>query len=130
MKILEITPKEGLNINHRKEKNFMHSYILVICEDNKMKEIAEMRIYGTNAMNYACLWVHDSKNDIYCNGSGRAGGYGYHRPSAAASDAFLKAGIKLSESISGRGGQMIGISLNALAKHLGYENIMIIEAHG
>jgi hypothetical protein len=131
MKTLQITPKDGINARaHRKENNFLESYKLVAIYKSELVEIADLRIYGTNAKNYSCLWVHDKKNNIYCSGSGSAGGYGYHRPSAASSEAFQTAGIELSESISGRGDRAQEEALLSLAKKLGYRKTYVIKGHG
>ena len=42
---------------------------------------------------YASIWVHGKA--VYCAGYGSAGGYGYHKESAAFQDAISNAGIKL-----------------------------------
>lgn len=55
--------------------------------------IVDCRIYGTKAANYACLWVHHG--DTHRSGSGKAGGWGYHRPSAAVQAAITNAGYGL-----------------------------------
>lgn len=135
MKIKKFTAQDGIKARaHRKENSFQNSFILVVKtknEENKdeLREIADLRIYGTQAMNYCCLWVHDRKNGIYASGSGSAGGYGYHRPSAAAAEAIEKAGIELSQEIDGRGDSAIEQALNALAKHLNYKTYLVIKAH-
>ena len=46
---------------------------------------------------YACIWHNNG------SGSGYAGGYGYHKASAAAQAAITSSGIDLSEDIDGRG---------------------------
>jgi hypothetical protein len=134
MKILKFTPKDGIQARkHRKENNFQESYNLIVKtkdKENPLKEIASLRIYGTNAMNYACLWINDSDKNIHCNGSGSAGGYGYHRPSAAAAEALESAGIELSNPIGGRGDSAISEAMKALAVHFKYKTYLIFKAHG
>ena len=126
MKTIKITPKEELNINHRKEKHFMEEYTLITSD---LRTPIILRIYGTNAMNYACVWILDNKKNIYCNGSGSAGGYGYHRPSAAVSEALTKAGIELSCRISGRGDTAIENAIKSIGTKLGYKKTLIHKAH-
>ena len=132
MKIKKITPTDGINArSHRRENAFQNSLELVAySKGSGIVELASLRIYGTQAKNYACLWVHDRKSGIHCSGSGSAGGYGYHRPSAAAAEAFQSAGIELSKHIGGVGESAMKEALNALAKKLGYTQFSIIEAHG
>jgi hypothetical protein len=135
MKVISFIPTDGIQAGkHRKENNFLESYSIIVKGKThqgkqELQEIASLRIYGTNAMNYACLWINDRGNNTYCNGSGSAGGYGYHRPSAAAAEALKTAGIKLSEDIDGRGDSAIIDALTAIAKKQGYKTFLIHKAH-
>ena len=135
--ILEVNGKgTKFTTSHRKEnKCYFESYTAIVDGvDHKgnptKKTPVELRLYGTGNKNFACLWVHDSSNSgVSRNGSGSAGGYGYHRPSAAAAEAIRNAGIKLSEDISGRGGQAIESAVKAIAEALGYSNVFVFHAH-
>ena len=60
----------------------------------------------------AILWVH-GKN--YASGSGYAGGYGYHKPSAAVGNAIESAGFGLEFNISGGGESALVDALKAVA---------------
>ena len=123
MKIKSITPQENININHRKENGFDRAYIVL---DKKGQTIAELRTYWPANDVYACLWVH--YGGIYATGSGRAGGYGYDKRSAAASEAFSKAGIKTDKSFHGSGNQMQ--ALEALGRHLAKRQFLtVVEAY-
>lgn len=132
--------------SHRKEgKCFFSSYAII--EPNRdrygsHKRLAgstvELRLYGTGNQNFACLWVHlagNTKtgnpfpNGVYTQGSGRAGGYGYHRPSAAAQEAIYNAGFELSESISGVGDSAIEEALVAIAESLGLSDFILVRSH-
>ena len=62
-------------------------------------------------------------------GSGSAGGYGYHRASAAAGEAITNAGFKLSESINGAGDTAIEDALCAIAQIQGYRKAILVESH-
>lgn len=131
MKTLNITPQDGINAKaHRKENKFQEAFLLMAIYKGELIQIAELRIYGTNAKNYACFWLHDKKSNTYCSGSGSAGGYGYHRPSAASNEAIESAGIKLSNSISGRGDSAQEQALYSIGKKLGYRKVYVIKAHG
>lgn len=128
---IDATKQKGVNGKaHRKENHFMQSYILLCTDESGIRELAQLRLYGTQSTNYACLWVHDSKSETYVAGSGKAGGYGYHRPSAAAQVAFDNAGVGLGEAIDGRGDSAIENAMKALGAALGiYSNVTVINAH-
>lgn len=141
MKIVKFEPKNGMNAKaHRRDNAFMQQYTLVAAYKNGLVEIAQLRIYGTQAKNYACFWTwcgygdkstkkHSDLMVNSCMGSGSAGGYGYHRPSAAAQEAFSNAGIKLSEDICGRGDRAMEEALLALGRFLGYRKLEVLVAH-
>jgi hypothetical protein len=115
---------------HRKENNFMYSYIGIVVIKKAVKQAVDLRIYGTNSRNYCCLWLNNGKQ--WAAGSAFAGGYGYHRPSAAAAEALKKAGVTLSEDIDGRGDSAIESALFALLTTM-YPNAKIkevVKAHG
>ena len=128
--VLSINPKEGINPSHRRENGFMESYLLQVIYKGGLLNIANCRIYGTKAMNYCCLWITDNNKKIWASGSGSASGFGYHRPSAAAQEAFKNSGVELSEPIQGRGDRAIEQALFALAKKMGYRKIHVTKAHG
>ena len=87
----------------------------------------ELRIYGTGGSNSACLWVN--ADPLHTQGSGRAGGCGYHRPSAAAGEAISNAGFALSKGISGVGDSAIESALCAIAKAIGVKSFVLTHAH-
>lgn len=126
--------KTKFTSSHRKEgKNYFESYNILIPSrhyQGSANAVVELRLYGTGNRNYACLWVHDSSNSgISTSGTGWAGGYGYHRPSAAAQEAINNAGFVLSESISGVGDSAIERAVRAIAEHLGYSDYLFFKAH-
>jgi len=81
--------------------------------------VIEARLYGTGNANTCCLWVSGAgENKVSTQGSGRAGGYGYHRPSAALAQAISNAGFTLSRDIAGVGDDAMQEALLAMAKAL------------
>jgi hypothetical protein len=78
---------------------------------------------------YATIWTHNRENNgRYFAGAGNAGGYGYHKESAAIGDAIRSAGIKLDTDINGVGDSAIDAALHAIAKALGYRKVTIVKA--
>lgn len=120
---------------HRKEnKCYFDSFTALVpaldWEGNPtMHSPVELRLYGTGNTNSACLWINDNKSEIHTSGSGSAGGYGYHRPSAAAAEAIRNAGIELDADISGRGNSAIEDAVKAIAEMMGYNQIFVHHAH-
>ncbi len=114
--------------NYGGEKETLSSYILagINPTNNDLDELAVLRIYAGRSKGasriYASVWVHNK-----CAGTGWAGGYGYHKPSAAAMEALTNAGIKLDEPISGRGDRAIEDALNAVGVSLGYDTVRVFS---
>jgi hypothetical protein len=130
MNVLSYQPTEnGFNRNHRKENKIMYVYHGLAVQDGKVNEAIDLRIYGTDSRNYCCVWI---MGDKYSSGSDYAGGYGYHRPSAAAEGAIFNAGVKLDKYISGRGDNAIEEAVKAITEYL-YPNadiIHVIKSYG
>ena len=103
-----------LNVNDRKEDHFYEEWAVLEIQPERVLERVILRIYTTQSRSYACLWVFDGKTSR--SGSGHAGGYGYHRPSAAAGVAIRHAGIELDEDIDGRGNSAIREACLAIAE--------------
>lgn len=136
---------DGKIKQNRKEKHFYNEYaVLVSYKDaghvanyngyNIMRNIITARIYVTSGGTfYACVWINSAtrKNrmSISLSGGGKAGGYGYHKASAALEHALNDAKIRLSESIGGRGEGAMFEALSAVAKAMGYKKFHIHNAH-
>lgn len=119
----EITP------SHRKDMLMTGYKLVTAMPDYKIKELVDARIYGTQARNYACVWI--KRDGAWTAGSGYAGGYGYHRPSAALEVALEKAGVTLSSQIGGVGDDAMKEALYAVAEAMGYDRnkVSIITSH-
>ena len=118
----KLDKETNINVNHRKESHFTKQYTAVVFNGQCAYDAVTLRIYATDAKSYCCLWVHDNcswikscRDSYYRAASGSAGGYGYHRASAAAQEAINNAGITLSEDINGRGDAAIEDAVYAIA---------------
>ena len=88
MKIESFNPAFAINGKaHRKEKGYAGTYLVI---DANLNVKLDLRIYWTTQTCYACVWFKDA------SGSGKAGGYGYDKESAAAYGAFKCAGLDIS----------------------------------
>lgn len=127
--------KTKWNRNHRKEgKCYFESYGVVDLEspfqfrDAELHTLVELRLYGTGSRNYACIWIH-FPNGATTQGSGWAGGCGYHRPSAAADEAIRNSGFTLDKSIHGVGDSAIAEAVMAIARAIGCKRPAFVHAH-
>ena len=129
--------KKKFATSHRKEgKCFFSSFGIITTEEpwvnsegiKEAREAISLRLYGTGAKNYACLWV-TSPSIQHTSGSGSAGGCGYHRPSQAAQEAINNAGFSLSVNIGGCGDDAIKSALWAIAEEIGLKDFFLVNSH-
>ena len=113
-------------INYGDKKKLIKTFNVVT---DGLKEVIKARCYmGRSASAstvYASIWINAS--GIYTSGKGKAGGYGYHKESAAIAEAIESAGISLDKDISGVGDDAIYVALKAIARALGFSNVLIVE---
>ena len=113
-------------VNYKGQKELVKSYNVIT---DTLREIIMARCYmGRSASAstvYASIWINAS--DVHTSGKGKAGGYGYHKESAAIAAAIESAGIALDTDISGVGNSAILDALTAIANALGFERVLIVE---
>lgn len=117
---------------------------VVVMHKGELKTPISARWYMGRSSNasvvYCNLWVHGE--NFYVSGSGSAGGYGYHKVSAAFDDALSSAGIELygtSHSrfgeiedlskrcyVGGVGDSAVDTALKAITQALGYRGKAVI----
>lgn len=81
--------------------------------------VATIRVWGTDARSRASVWIK-TKEDM-SSGHGTAGGYGYHRGSAAVQQAIASAGYSLDFDISGSGTSYYPDAIAACLRAEGWE---------
>jgi hypothetical protein len=90
----KIVKAEQYNACQPSNKETVNTLTVLAVVKGEIKEVACARFYmGRSAQAsvvYCCLWIHNK-----CSGKGNAGGYGYHKESAALQDAITSAGIEL-----------------------------------
>jgi hypothetical protein len=126
--VLAFDPKEDArSIEHyRRERSFWQELALI--DLDKGKVIASIRFYGSGPTIYCVAWIWPS-NLPSARGYGKAGGYGYHKASAAMAEALNAAGVKLALDIGGRGEGVMQEALTALAAHLEIARPYVHHAH-
>ena len=107
----------GKNLSGQKEMVSAMSAVTVI--NGKMREVVIARWYMARKSDgaspvYASIWTYGA--GFVISGHGRATGGGYHKASAALSEAIDSAGIVLSERIDGLGDGASQRALEAIAR--------------
>lgn len=133
--------RDGYNYGDTKEK--ISQWIVI--DKKTERTIIDCRVYMGRSSNssqvYASIWIMG--NNCYIAGSGVAGGYGYHKASAAIASAVASAGVELfghaymptrekpdfkrHADIGGVGESACRMAFNAIAYALGYRDIIMIE---
>lgn len=111
--------------NYAGEKETVSSYNVIAVVKGRPVDVITCRVYMGRSRNsstvYATVWLHGK--EYHASGSGQAGGYGYHKESAAVDTALRMAGVKLSRSIHGTGETRE--ALEATARALGYRGQLL-----
>lgn len=124
------------NAGAHRNRELIHAYKLIELKKDAyggVKELVDCRLYMGRSSSaskvYCAIWINAEPH--YGSASGSAGGYGYHKQSAAVADAIEGAGIVLSDNINGVGSNAIRKAITAIGVALGYpeETTAIIEAH-
>ena len=125
----QIVSTQSNAVNYDNKKELVNSWNVIVNSDDGLKNIITVRCYMGRSANastvYAAIWVNT--RGYYSSGKGKAGGYGYHKASAAVADAISSAGITLDADISGVGDGAIKEALSAIANALGFERVLIVE---
>ena len=138
-------PAEAVSnaVNYSGEKERVSSYTVVGKLGGALRSVVEARFYmGRSASAstvYCSLWVSGER---YCSGTGKAGGWGYHKARAALAQAITSAGIALTGAnyshhegrvnfkkpayISGCGTGSMETALKAIARAAGLRGQLLI----
>lgn len=148
MKAKITTPYKQNGKNYGDNKETMDRYEVIAYYKGQFYSLITCRTYmgrsSAASAVYASIWINSrrssGKPEVYAAGHGSAGGYGYHKSSAAIQDALDSAGVELYGSpyrgrdaedlkarahISGVGDQAIEDALLAIGRALGYNKLYI-----
>lgn len=129
--------------NYSGEKETINTLQVIGRVNGELRTVCTARFYmgrsRTASTVYCALWVDGPG---YCSGKGTAGGYGYHKQSAALADAIRSAGITLTGAnyahmpekldfkkpahIGGCGGGSMNTALKAIARAAGARGQLLI----
>jgi hypothetical protein len=93
---------------------------------NPVKVVLWMGRSNQASVVYCSIWIHSRHKKVDCSGYGTAGGYGYHKESAALDSAIRSAGIKLDRYIDGAGENAMKDAVEAIARAAGFTGQMIV----
>lgn len=140
-KIVSFNPTQDMPASYRErqEKHFYNGYKVVTIVNDEMETLIDARLGGTSSCHYASIWLNTKYTDYDyyikygdARASAKAGGYGYHRASAALESAFSRAGMHFSIGCSGMGESMMRDCLLAAGEYLKPEGakIYLVECYG
>ena len=113
--------------NYSREKEIVAAYILISGNQELGRAVCYMGKSRVASVVYASVWVRVKALGDMISGRGHAGGYGYHKASAAIGSAIESAGITLSGDIRGSGESAIREAMLAIGLALGFTDCNIIE---
>lgn len=140
-KVISFNPSQDMPraYRDREEKHFYTGYKVVTIVNDEMVELVDARLGATDNCHYASVWlnVRYCDNNYYVNygcahGAGKAGGYGYHRASAALESALHRAGMRFSIGCNGMGESAMRDCLMCAGEYLKPEGakIYLVECYG
>lgn len=144
MKIKAQIVKKQDNARRPDNKELVSAFSLVVrLPSGELREVVTARCYmgrsASASVVHAVLWVR-CKDGEWTSGSGSAGGYGYHKESAALADAVKSAGIELKDldrtdrpdrwfDFGGTGTSYYPQVFEAIARAAGYRGRTLFVSH-
>lgn len=140
-KVMSFVPAQNMPTSYRErqEKHFYMGYKIVTIIDDKMETLIDARLGATDSCHYASIWLNTEYTDYdYYNeygdarASAKAGGWGYHRASAALNSAFHRAGMRFNVGCNGMGESAMRDCLMCAGEYLKPANtkIYLVECYG
>jgi hypothetical protein len=122
MKAKSIVPNssEARNMGNEKEVINRLRVVWFNREEKRIETAVDARLYMGRSSSastvYCSIWIHGT--DQHWSGRGSAGGYGYHKASAALDGAIQSAGWELDTDIAGSGDSAMTEALLAIGRAL------------
>ena len=94
-----------------------------VTPDGKLRHPVTVRWYSGRSASasvvYCSVWIHEN-GKASNSGTGKAGGYGYCKKSAAFAEALRDAGVSIDRNVAGAGMSAVEDVLQELMQHIGY----------
>lgn len=111
---VNLPKKSVFNAKYFDNKETVRTVYGVVSYQSVVRRVVTVEWYmgrsSKSSVVYCNIWVNNT-----CSGTGKAGGGGYCKRSAAFSDALRSAGIKTDEAIDGRGMGVVGDAVKAIS---------------
>lgn len=141
MKIKASIVKKQDNARRPDNKELVSAYSLIVrMPSGELREVVTVKCYmgrsASASVVHAVMWVKCADGH-WASGSGSAGGYGYHKESAAIADAVKSAGIELKDldrkdrwfDFGGTGRSYYPQVFEAIARAAGYRGRTLLVKH-
>lgn len=120
--------RNGVNFADKKELVRAKSVVALQTNGHPCEIIAARWYTGRSAgasVVYCTVWINGG---LWVSGSGKAGGGGYCKYSAAFEDALRDASVSLSEEVAGVGNSAVEKACKAIARELGFssDNLLFV----
>lgn len=140
-KVASFVPAQDMPASYRErqEKYFYTGYKVVTIVNNNLETLVDARIGATESCCYVSVWLETKYTDekFYnefgdARASAKAGGWGYHRASAALESALRRAGMHFDIGCSGQGESMMQDCLLAAGEYLkpNGAKVYLVECYG
>ena len=113
IEVLKYEPKSNSVPKWRDTAKLSHGYKVIDAEEGRC--LVDVRVYYSGQTCRAAVWIRDLANSEVGNGTGSAGGYGYHKSSSAIDSAFAQAGVEFSKRFDGCGTSAEEEAIKAIA---------------
>lgn len=130
--------------NRSNEKELVSYWKVIAYSKGEFHEPVDCRCWmgrsNSASTVYASIWIRDDRNQRWYAGNGSAGGYGYHKESAAIQEALTSAGVELRGDVYGRNGDSkqvahidgvgesaIKSAMEAIARALGFRKFTVVN---
>ncbi len=143
MKIKASIVKKAENAKRPDNKEIVSAYSLVVrLPSGELREVITVKCYmgrsASASVIHAVMWVKCADGH-WTSGNGSAGGWGYHKESAAIADAVTSAGIELQDlendrkdhwfDFAGTGTSYYPQVFDAIARAAGYRGRTLLVSH-
>jgi hypothetical protein len=140
-KVMSFIPAQNMPASYREqqEKHFYFGYKVVTIINDEMETLVDARLGATENCHYSSIWLNTKYTDYDyyiqygdARASAKAGGWGYHRASAALDSAFHRAGMRFNVGCNGMGESAMRDCLLAAGEYLKPVNakIYLVECYG
>lgn len=130
LKITQVSElKEDFNANHRKEKNFVKEYAVMVIDGGCIDFKIKFRLYKTKNTTYGVLWFYDQYGTDFVTSSKATGG-GYSKEDYILNDCLVKMGFESNQPCLWNVEKVLIAILDCVYGENYFEDVLINIAQG